>query len=78
MLQTWLFPRPKIEGIGENPYDALITGDGRHYIAGLFGEDGLTALDLWQSPPEPRHLASAVLAPSAEIHGDRRSLEGCQ
>ena len=46
----------KIEGIGENPYDALITADGRRYIAGLFGEDGLTALDLWQSPPAPRRI----------------------
>lgn len=32
---------------GEAPYDALITPDGRHYIAGLFGEDGLSMLDLW-------------------------------
>ena len=46
----------KIEGIGENPYDALITADGRRYVAGLFGEDGLTALDLWNSPPEPRRI----------------------
>ena len=36
----------KFEGVGENPYDALITGDGRRYIVGLFGEDGLTAFDL--------------------------------
>ena len=33
--------------VGRNPYDALITGDGRYYIAGLFGEDGLALLDLW-------------------------------
>ncbi len=46
----------RITDIGENPYDALITGDGRRYIAGLFGEDGLTALDLWQTPPEPRRI----------------------
>lgn len=46
----------KIQGIGKNPYDALITADGRRYIAGLFGEDGLTALDLWQSPPIPRRI----------------------
>lgn len=46
----------RIENIGDNPYDALITADGRHYIAGLFGEDGLTALDLWQSPPLPRRI----------------------
>lgn len=32
---------------GEAPYDALITPDGRYYIAGLFGEDGLSLLDLW-------------------------------
>jgi protein NirF len=48
----------RIEGIGANPYDALITGDGRRYIAGLFGEDGLTALDLWESPPKPRRILS--------------------
>jgi protein NirF len=33
--------------IGDRPYDALITDDGRYYIAGLFGEDGLSLLDLW-------------------------------
>ena len=34
--------------IGRLPYDALISPDGRFYIAGLFGEDGLALLDLWQ------------------------------
>jgi protein NirF len=33
---------------GKNPYDGLITPDGRHYLAGLFGEDGIAKLDLWQ------------------------------
>lgn len=42
--------------IGTNPYDALITDDGRTYIAGLFGEDGLTAIDLWDETPEPRRI----------------------
>ncbi len=46
----------RIAGMGDHPYDALITADGRHYIAGLFGEDGLTALDLWQTPPQPRRI----------------------
>ncbi len=32
---------------GKQPYDALVTPDGRYYIAGLFGEDGLAMLDLW-------------------------------
>ena len=37
----------RFEGIGLQPYDALITPDGRYYIAGLFGEDGMALLDLW-------------------------------
>ncbi|MFA5627250.1 MAG: cytochrome D1 domain-containing protein [Thiohalomonadaceae bacterium] len=37
----------KFKDIGRQPYDALISADGRHYIAGLFGEDGLAMLDLW-------------------------------
>jgi protein NirF len=43
----------KITGMGANPYDALITGNGRTYIVGLFGEDGMRALDLWADAPEP-------------------------
>ncbi len=43
----------KITDMGKNPYDALITSNGRTYITGLFGEDGLTALDLWSDNPEP-------------------------
>lgn len=37
----------RFEDVGQQPYDALITPDGRYYIAGLFGEDGLAMLDLW-------------------------------
>jgi protein NirF len=37
----------KFTGIGRRPYDALITPDGRYYIAGLYGEDGMALLDLW-------------------------------
>ncbi len=37
----------KFRNIGLNPYDGLITPDGRYYIAGLYGEDGLALLDLW-------------------------------
>jgi len=36
----------KFRDVGREPYDALITPDGRYYIAGLFGEDGLALLDL--------------------------------
>ncbi len=43
----------KIPDMGRNPYDALITENGRTYVTGLFGQDGLSALDLWQDPPTP-------------------------
>jgi protein NirF len=46
----------KIEGIGRQPYDALVTPDGRHYIAGLFGEDGLALVDLWDEPWRVRRI----------------------
>jgi protein NirF len=46
----------KLEGIGRQPYDALVTPDGRHYIAGLFGEDGLAMVDLWDEPLHARRI----------------------
>jgi protein NirF len=46
----------KLTGMGDRPYDALITTDGRYYVAGLFGEDALTLIDLWKTPLEPRRI----------------------
>ena len=46
----------RFDGIGRQPYDALVTPDGRHYIAGLFGEDGLALVDLWQREPRARRI----------------------
>jgi protein NirF len=37
----------KYRDIGREPYDGLVFGNGRYYLAGLFGEDGLAELDLW-------------------------------
>jgi protein NirF len=37
----------KFEGVGRLPYDGNIMPDGRYYLAGMFGEDGLALLDLW-------------------------------
>jgi len=39
----------RFHGVGRQPYDGLITPDGRYYLAGLFGEDGLALLDLWDT-----------------------------
>ncbi|HEU5295074.1 MAG TPA: cytochrome D1 domain-containing protein [Burkholderiaceae bacterium] len=46
----------RFDGIGRQPYDALVTPDGRHYIAGLFGEDGLAMVDLWDREPKARRI----------------------
>jgi protein NirF len=48
----------KFRNIGSQPYDGLVTPDGRHYIAGLFGEDGLALVDLWK----PEQGARKILA----------------
>jgi protein NirF len=37
----------RFRDVGKQPYDGTVTPDGRYYIAGLFGEDGLALLDLW-------------------------------
>ncbi len=50
--------QPKIQKFpaGKQPYDGLITPDGRHYVAGLFGEDGLALLDLWHPEQGVRRI----------------------
>lgn len=47
----------RFEG-GKQPYDALVSPNGRHYIAGLFGEDGLPMLDLWNLDKGSRKILS--------------------
>jgi protein NirF len=37
----------KFANAGVQPYDGTVTPDGRFYLAGLFGEDGLALIDLW-------------------------------
>lgn len=46
----------KIKDVGAQPYDGLITPDGRYYIAGLFGEDGLAMVDLWHPEQGARRI----------------------
>jgi protein NirF len=46
----------RFEQVGRQPYDALVTPDGRYYLAGLFGEDGLALIDLWDPVPRVRRI----------------------
>ncbi len=46
----------KFKAIGRQPYDALVTPEGRYYLAGLFGEDGMALLDLWHPEKGVRRI----------------------
>lgn len=46
----------KFTHVGSKPYDAMITPEGRYYVAGLFGEDGLALLDLWHPEKGTRRI----------------------
>lgn len=48
----------KYPNVGKAPYDGLISANGRYYIAGLFGEDGLSLLDLWHPEQGTRKILS--------------------
>lgn len=62
--EIWLLERPdgtraqltKFAGVGSLPYDGNVTPDGRFYLAGLFGEDGLVLVDLWHPEAGPRRI----------------------
>jgi len=61
--EIWLLdaadPRqPRIEKFpaGLQPYDGLVTPDGRWYVAGLYGEDGFALLDLWHPGKGTRRI----------------------
>jgi protein NirF len=43
---------------GLQPYDGLVTPDGRYFLAGLFGEDGIALLDLWHPEQGVRKILS--------------------
>ena len=40
----------RLTDVGKLPYDGNVTPDGRHYLAGLFGEDGVVHVDTWRTP----------------------------
>lgn len=43
----------KLGDVGRNPFDAVLTDDAHTFLVGLFGEKGVTAIDLWDEQPEP-------------------------
>ena len=58
--ETWIadFSGPtmglsKLADVGKNPFDGVMTEDGSTYLVGLFGEKGVTAIDLWENQPKP-------------------------
>ena len=61
----------KFPNVGKQPYDALITPDGRYYIAGLFGEDGLALLDLWHPDKGVQRILEATAAARSRCRSTR-------
>jgi len=57
----------RFEDIGRAPYDALITPDGRYYIAGLFGADSLALLDLWHPESGVRTILEGYAKHDAKL-----------
>ena len=49
-------PRTETHVAGKQPYDGLVTPDGRYYMAGLFGEDGIALLDTWRPAEGARKI----------------------
>ncbi len=49
----------KFRDVGRQPYDGLVTPDGRYYLAGLFGEDGVALVDLWRPEQGARKILAA-------------------
>jgi protein NirF len=46
----------RFRDVGRQPYDACVTPDGRTYLVGLFGEDGIAMLDLWHPDAGVRRI----------------------
>jgi len=49
-------PKTQRSPAGIQPYDGLVTPDGRYFLAGLFGEDGVAMVDLWQPEKGARKI----------------------
>lgn len=63
---------------GALPYDALITPDGRYFIAGLFGEAGMALLDLWHPEQGVRRILDSFAQGAQKLPVYKMPhLEGC-
>ena len=66
----------RFPAVGKLPYDGNVTPDGRFYLAGLFGEDGLALLDLWDINSGPRRILNGTAAARAAAVYKMPHLEG--
>jgi protein NirF len=46
----------RFSNVGRLPYDGIVTPDGRYYLAGLFGDDSVACLDLWNPQAGVRRI----------------------
>lgn len=52
----------KFSNVGRLPYDGNVTSDARHYLAGLFGDDGFAHIDLWAAEPKCQRVMQGYSA----------------
>ncbi|WP_374546788.1 cytochrome D1 domain-containing protein [Rhodoblastus sp.] len=52
----------KFSNVGRLPYDGNVTSDARHYLAGLFGDDGFAHIDLWATEPKSQRVMQGYSA----------------
>ncbi len=58
----------KFKHIGKQPYDALMSPEGRYYIAGLFGDNGLALLDLWHTDAGVKRILPDYAKDDEKLH----------
>ena len=57
----------KLGNVGRNPFDGVVTDDGSTYLVGLFGEKGVTAIDLWEDAPKSVRFLKDYGKPSEDL-----------
>jgi protein NirF len=57
----------RLTNVGKLPYDGNVTPDGRHYLAGLFGEDGVVHVDTWQQPLKAERILNGYGRGEAQL-----------
>ncbi|HEO64441.1 MAG TPA: protein nirF, partial [Spirochaetes bacterium] len=73
--------RRKFKAIAKNPFDALITPEGRYYITGHFKSDRISLIDLWSNDSKAKPIlfkpiSSSKRLPTKMVHMESWAVAG--